>query len=82
MKADPQGAIARIRAFLATDSRSWTAQELGRELGLTTHQTANTLLYLADRGEVARRRLNRNRSTYRGIPATSRPDTTTKEMSA
>lgn len=67
-KPHPDGAITRIREFMATDTRQWTAAELGRHLGLTTHQTANTLIYLANRGEVLRTRHSRTRSTYRGVP--------------
>lgn len=42
-------------------------QDIGVELGITTHQAASDCIYLAGRGMLARRRDSRSSSTYSAV---------------
>lgn len=65
---DGVGGTRRVADYLAMHpGRWWRPQDLAPLVGLNTHQTAQALLYLANRGEVLRRRPTKVRSEYAGL---------------
>ena len=58
----------RLVRYLEANPGEHKPVDVARALGEPTHPVAARLIYLSDRGRVARHRVNRSSSLYRYIP--------------
>lgn len=77
---DREGKVRDVRAFMREHPGvAYRPTEVAQALGLTTHQAAEALLYLAEQGQILRKRKPNQRSgpgstTYTGLAVIDMPD--------